>query len=214
MPIITKITSTKKLGSYNIYLGDTYSFTISDYTLIKFKVGLNQKLKEKEVCEILACEITERLKNKLLVYLSTRPRSKNEIIKKMNLILSIYTKKWPILSSLETLKIFNEGKQRAMEFLEKYSYVNDENFAKYILEQRINQEKGPNFIKQDFFKFGIDKNIYKEILESADFKIPYSKSLLKAKKKYRSEKDLQKRKQKIIRYLISRGFQINFEDFE
>ena len=213
MNIVSKISSTKKVGSYNIYLNDSYSFTISDYTLSKYKISVNQRLEEKDIESILQCEITERLKNKLLIFLSIRPRSKKEMIQKMNLILSLYTKKWPVFSTLDTSKVFEEGKQKAMEFLEKYSYVNDENFAKYILEQRINQEKGPNFIKQDFFKFGIPKSLSEEVLKSADFKIPYSKSLLKAEKKYRGEKDLQKRKQKIIRYLMSRGFQINFEDF-
>ncbi|MBP7859557.1 RecX family transcriptional regulator [Patescibacteria group bacterium] len=214
MNIVSKISSTKKLGSYNIYLNDSYSFTISDYTLSKFKISLNQKIEEVGIYEILICELAERLKNKLLIFLSIRPRSKKEMIQKMNLILSQYTKKWPILTTLDTSKIFEEGKQKTLEFLEKYNYVNDEIFAKYILDQRINQGKGPNFIKQDFFKFGIEPTLSKDILKSGDFKNSYSKSLLKAEKKYRGEKDLRKRKQKIIRYLISRGFQINFEEFE
>lgn len=204
--LVSKIISTKKPGSFNIYLNNVYAFTLGSYTLSKFGISKNSLLTANSTCEILECEITERLKSKLLLFLSARPRSEKEILQKISLILKSKFSVFPIFSEISSQKIFELGSREAINFLKKYSYIDDVSFAKYLMEQRKNQGKGPIYIKQDLYRKGISKEIIQAVLADKSFDQPFEKSYKKALEKYKKESDIQKRKQKIIRYLLLRGF--------
>lgn len=99
-------------------------------------------------------------------------------------------------------QIINE----VIKFLKKYDYVNDTKFAKWLVEQRQNQGKGPQFIKQDLYKKGVDKNVIQQVVSNIDSTKVIEQTYEKALKKYAKETNEYKKKQKIYRYLLSKGF--------
>lgn len=247
---ITKISPTKKVGSYNIYLNNKYSFTVLDLVLVKFKLKEGCNLNLALIEQILILELTERFKNFSLITLQSRPKSEKEVEIKINERAKKYREAWPIFNSkdntpqfldkkehlnskrlknlsslltpnsnilssrqLEFLmeekdiqKIFTIAKNNAIEFLKKYNYINDLDFAKWLVEQRSKQGKGKLFIKQDLFKKGVLPDIINSVLSSIDSESSITLVYKKALRKYLSETDVYKKKQKIYRYLLSKGF--------
>lgn len=291
MYLISKITPTKKIGSYNIYLNNKYSFTISDLVLASFKLKEGIILSLSLIEQILILELTERFKNYSLSVLSSRPKSEKEVEDKLKDRSKKYKEIWPLLGlrknnlknanfksktkksifpsrfvhsselqdkytntsvnqrnkkssggvirilSLDKNKnslpisnhqtvlsssqryfcledtvvssIFETAKNNALEFLKKYNYLNNTDFARWLTEQRLKQGKGKLFIKQELVKKGILLDIIIDILSSIDTKSSINLVYKKALKKYLKETDKNKKKQKMCRYMVSRGFSYN-----
>lgn len=111
-----------------------------------------------------------------------------------------------LIEGKEAQKIINCAKSNTINFLKKYNYVNDLDFAKWLVEQRLKQGKGKLYIKQDLFKKGVLPDIINTVLYNIDSASSISLVYKKALKKYPKELDKNKKKQKIYRYLLSRGF--------
>lgn len=264
MVTVTKIIPTKKTDSYNIYLNNKYSFTVSDLVLAAFKLKEGIKIDKNLLEKILSLELTERLKNYSLSVLSSRPKSEKEVLKKLEERILKYKESWPIFNNKVTKfqkkfnntsvsqnkkirgegnfrilnlnknsklnssinpqiiplnsqrnicledtvaeNIFTTSKNNTIEFLKKYNYVNNVDFANWLVSQRVSQGKGKLFIKQDLLKKGVSFETISNVLNNIDTKESIKQVYKKALKKYAKENDKYKQKQKIYKYLLSKGF--------
>lgn len=202
MPLITVITPTKKGDRYSIFLDGKFAFSLGEYVLLKYKLKENQNLNEEGIQEIVFEENKEYLKERALRYVSSRPRSEKEVTDKLNEIL--YKRLSNFQGHSETLA--KNLVDSTLEFLRKYDYLNDKAFVKWLVEQRVNQGKGPMFVKQDLFQKGISSKLAEQALSVVDFTQALKKEYSKALKKYAKEEDGHKRKNKLTRYLVSKGF--------
>lgn len=290
MYLVSKIIPTKKIDSYNIYLNNKYSFTVSDLVLVTFKLKEGITLDTNLLEQILSLELTERFKNYSLSALSSRPKSEKELTSKLAQRVTKYKEIWPILglpsNSLQNTKfkseirktfsgqsaknnesqdkyintsvnyhtkkassgvirilnldknekslpssnhqivplsshryyfledtvvksIFETAKNNTIKFLKKYNYLNNKDFAKWLTEQRLKQGKGKLFIKQELVKKGISADIIISILSSIGTESSINLVYQKALKKYLKEPDKNKKKQKMCRYMLSKGFSYN-----
>ena len=264
MVTVTKIIPTKKTDSYNIYLNNKYSFTVSDLVLATFKLKAGITIDKNSLGQILSLELTERLKNYSLSVLSSRPKSEEEILKKLEERILKYKESWPIFNNRVTKfqkkfnnispaknekigcggnfrilnlnknsklnssinpqivslniqrnvcledtvaeNIFTTSKNNTIKFLKKYNYVNNVDFANWLVSQRVRQGKGKLFIKQDLLKKGVSFETISNALKKIDTKESIKHVYKKALKKYAKENDKYKQKQKIYKYLLSKGF--------
>ncbi len=99
-----------------------------------------------------------------------------------------------------------EAIDEAIAYVTSYHYIDDERYAlSYV---RYHQEsRSRNRIKQDLMQKGIDKEIIRDALES-EYTVD-EKELIKTylkKKKYNPDTAERKDKEKMIRFLISKGF--------
>ncbi len=184
---------------FNIYLDSGEVLGINSYILVKHKLAINKELSQESLQNIVLEENLELCKQKAFDLISRRPRSKNEIEQKLKTFLFKRVKKKELKN-----KIIKE----VFKTLKKYDYLDDKKFAKWIVEQRKAQLKGPLYIKRDLLFKGIDKEIIKEVLEQVSFKEEIEKAFEKILKKTRKEKDLYKKKRKIYAYLARQGFYI------
>lgn len=202
MPLITEISPTKKGDRYSIFLDGKFAFSVGEYVLLKYKLKENQNINDEGIQEIVLEENKEYLKERSLRFIGSRPRSKKEVTDKLNEILYKRLSNSPGHSDSIRKNLIDA----TLGFLKKYDYLNDSNFAKWLVEQRVNQGKGPLFIKQDLFKKGIDQKLVEQQLSAINFSQVLDKERFKADRKYAKVVDERKKREKITRYLLSKGF--------
>ena len=135
----------------------------------------------------------EKFYNKALKFLSYRPRSEKEIRDK-----------------LRRKKASEEIINKIISRLKENNFLNDEEFAKWWIEQRTNfKPRSVRLIKIELKQKGIDKELIDETIDHLPSTIDDLSSAKKLiEKRISRYKNLtpDKKFQKIARYLSSKGF--------
>lgn len=142
--------------------------------------------------------IIKRYYNLSLRYLSYRPRSEKEVID----YLKEKQRKAPNLT--------DEDIQKIIKKLQEYKFINDENFAKFWVEQRTKFKRKPvRVIEYELSQKGISRDIVEEILAEFDIKdldLENAKKLAEKKLDFYRSLDPDKRREKVMGFLLRRGF--------
>jgi regulatory protein len=203
---ITQLLPQKRGTRFNLFTDDKFAFGVSSFVASKYKLTEGLEISPVDLENIYCEEQVEFLKQKAMDFLSARPRSEKEVRDKLKLRYSVHSKKTKY--QLPDSK-YQEIEAAVLAFLTKYRYLDDQKFAEWLVGQRLAQGKGPQFIKQDLFQKGVDKDVIKSVLASLDTNKALAKTYKKGLKKYEKEPDPYKKKQKLYRYLASRGFNID-----
>ena len=96
-----------------------------------------------------------------------------------------------------------ELSQRIINKLIEKKYLNDENFARYWVENR-NLKKGisERTLKQELLKKGVSQEIVNTVIENSERNDEEELKKVIAKRRHRYEND-----DKFIKYLVSKGYQ-------
>lgn len=142
--------------------------------------------------------VFERYYNLSLRYLSYRPRSEKEILD--------YLKRKASNSPSLTEEIIS----KILEKLKEYKFIDDKAFAKFWVEQRTRFKRKPiRVIEYELKQKGIEENLIEEILSSFDKKdldLENAKKLAEKKLDFYRNLDPQKRREKVMGYLLRKGF--------
>lgn len=192
---ITKIEQQlKNLTRYNIYIDGEFVLGVYDDTLLKYQLRKGDDITAEKLTEIREYDEYNYGKNIAYKFLSYKPRSIKEVKNK-----------------LTYKKISKESVEKIIEHLKKYQFLNDENYAKLYLEQRIsNKGMGKSMVTFKMIDKGIDKEMISKVIDEnypEDKQIEAGKKLLEKylKKKQKIEDKLELKK-KCYQYLFSRGF--------
>lgn len=200
---ITSITqAVKKEENVNIFLNEQFWININKNELLELQLfkGKNISLEEKELLEKRAK--LNKVKEKVINLISIRPRSKYEL--EQYLINKIKAEKEEAISIIEQL------------IVDKYQ--SDEEFADWYVRNRVSfGYHGVNKIRAELLKKRIDKAIIKQVInkyfkddeENTTGQINKLKEYIKKIEKQIRYKDEYDKRNKIIRRLLSRGY-----DFE
>ncbi|MFZ3301849.1 MAG: RecX family transcriptional regulator [Microgenomates group bacterium] len=191
MPIITSIKAQKNQKRVNIYLDNSFGFGLDLENFMKLQLKVNQELTEEEKNEIIKKGELQKSFDKTLRFVMTRPRSFKEV--------KDYFKRKEIDNSLH---------QNILERLEKLELLDDQKFAKWWVEQRLEfKHKSKKDITFELRQKGVDTNIIKNVLDDSEIdELKIAKELI-AKKEYRWKRyEENERKQKITQYLAGKGF--------
>lgn len=128
-------------------------------------------------------------------FLKFRPRSKKEI--ENYLIKKIQKRHWS-----------RADVQKVIERLEELGLINDRNFVKWFVEQRLLLKPKSEFaLKQELYKHGIDKNAIEEYFSSHSLnEEELAEKILR--QRWHRYKNLNKRKrfERATAFLMRRGF--------
>lgn len=136
------------------------------------------------------------LLNKVLRYVSIRPRSRKEIVTYIQ--EKLYSKK-------NTSEEIEHTLSRIIAILEDLNLVDDENFARSFIEWRLisSNPKGFRIIKNELSIKGVDRDLVESLLEEYGFKdmevVAAKKVVSKKSKTYKDPRELKN-------YLFARGF--------
>lgn len=192
--IITKIEKQKNNNKrYSIFIDNEFAFGIDEIDLLYYKLKENEPLDNEKYEYILNKLLLKRAKDKALKYLGYKIRSKNQVIKK-----------------LQEYEFPSNVIDKVIRVLEKYNYINDEDFAKAFIKDKLNLKGHGVFkISYDLKMLGVDEEIFKKYLYDDEFinEEEKAKDLLLKKLGNKNIEDLDyKEKQKIYAYLARRGF--------
>ena len=191
MPIITSIKQQKNKNRVNVYLDDKFGFGIDLDNFVLLHLKVDQELTDKEVEEIVKKAEFQKTLDKLLRFATLRPRSKKEV--------KDYFKRKKVHESL-----YEELTNR----LNRLELINDEEFAKWWIDQRQNFKPKPiRVLKLELRQKGIGKETIDKTLEETKVDEEKMAKELSEKKSYKW-KNLPPReaRQKMSQYLAGKGF--------
>ena len=130
---------------------------------------------------------------KILHYCDYQDRCKKEIYVKLN-----------------SYELAEDDKNFIVEFLQDEGYINDERYCRSYVKSKLNLKKwGVNKIKISLISKGVDRDIIDTVVSEID-QDSYREELIKLlENKKINESDPYKRKAKLIRYAVSKGYSIN-----
>ncbi|MGD8744262.1 MAG: hypothetical protein PVJ52_01540, partial [Candidatus Woesebacteria bacterium] len=120
MPVVTKVEPQKNKKRVNVYLDGKFGFGLDLETFSKLKLKVEDELSETRVEKIVKEAEFQKMLDKLLKFVSLRPRSEKEIER--------WFKKHRVHHSLRE-ELFNR--------LKKLDLVDDEKFARWWIDQRL-----------------------------------------------------------------------------
>lgn len=196
MGSITEISVQKKnKNRCNIYIDNIFAFGVSNELIYKENLKVGMIIDEEKLKKIAYEENLINCKETALKIIERSYKTKKEMEKRL-------------LEKGYNLEEINE----TLKFLERYNFINDESYAKAFIKDKT-KTQGKQKIKYALKNKGISEEIIEEELSNLDMEREKENANVLALKKYniliKRENDKYKIKEKIIRFLISRGY--NYE---
>ena len=193
MNIITKIEIQKRnKDRSNIFIDNDYAFSLSNELVYKEKLKVNEKI-DIEKINIIAKE-DNFLKCKEAAFRIVERTFKSEKELREKLFLKGYD---------------NDAISRTINVLKEYNFINDENYVKMYVKDKIKLQ-GKKKIKYDLARKGINDKIIEEEIYNVDNDEERNTAYNLALKKYNTinkrEDDKFKLSQKLYRFLLSKGY--------
>ena len=189
-----KPTSRKK-NYFNVTLENGDKYNLHENSIISYNIKENHFIENKIINQAL--DITEReiIKNKIIVLLSYRQRSKKEL--KDTFVSKGY--------NIDNVLI-------VIDKLEQRKYLDDRLFTKMMASHLVKEKNlGRYLVEQKLLHYGIDVSEMEPIVSDLYKKYPPSKTIKKIlNKKKVSIRNTLKNKLKMINYLKRKGF--HFDD--
>ncbi len=115
-----------------------------------------------------------------------------------------------IFTKLNSFELADDDRNFIVGFLNDEGYINDERYCRSYVKSKLSLKKwGVNKIKLSLITKGIDREIIDNVLSEID-KDSYKEELVNLlKNKKINEEDPYKRKAKLMRYAVSKGYSIS-----
>jgi regulatory protein len=197
---ITSIVQNKRSeDKVNIYLNDEYWLKLDKNKLLEFQLSKGKLLSHEEKSQIEQEATREKLLDKVLRFISVRPRSVYEV--------RTYLK---LKRQMEDSEI-----DQVVDMLTSKNYLSDRNFAEWFVTNRLESGlHGKVKIKAELMKKGVSREIINEVLKSQTSSDEYQENeedkireFVKKALKTIDLSDKQKARQKIYSRLLARGFE-------
>ncbi|CAM3901604.1 recombination regulator RecX [Alkalicoccus chagannorensis] len=197
MPEITKIkAAVKTKHRYHIYTKqgekEVYTFSVSEDVLIQEALAKGKELTAEEIERLKETDEMDKAYQRALNFLSFRMRSEKEL-----------------REYLRGQEVPEEEQEWMVEKLYELDFLDDERFAaSFVRTRRDQSKKGPGVIRQELKQKGIDGETAEKALEQYSEEEEIDLALALVEKKQKSyQKDAAKiRKQKLMQFLMQRGF--------
>ncbi|MGL6173227.1 MAG: RecX family transcriptional regulator [Cellulosilyticaceae bacterium] len=187
---ITDIQEQKKdTNRVSVFIDGEFKFGMFKSAVKRYGIHIGMRLSEDDYRKLLEAIELDKAKYRALDYISYQNRSEKEI-----------------RSKLRTLEYSELIIEQVIQFLKKYSYINDEDFAKKFTEYNLNyKRKSMKRIQYELYQKGISGVELEELVPNKE-QLEYENiEYLLKKYKYNKEMD-RKEKEKLIRRILSKGF--------
>lgn len=191
---VTSIVKGKKEERFNIYLDNTYAFSVSFEVISEYNISIGTTLSSTIIEKIKERDNLAYAKSRAFLLLSRKSYSKNGLIKK-----------------LKEKGIYEDIALKVCEYLEDRGYINDEDFANQAVKYLFEIKKlGEKRVVYELVKRGIDKEYAKELAEN--YSSQNDSEINNVLQKLLKGKDFtdQKTRRQIFNKLVRMGY--DFED--
>lgn len=170
----------------SIFVDGKYAFSLSLDELVAEKVKNGQELDQAELRRLKKLSDDGKLRTRALAWLLNRPHSEREL-----------------RDYLRRKKAEEELTERLVGDLTKKGYVDDQKYARWLVELRSRAGKSNRAIRSELFSKGVSREVIDEVLEASNNEEQRLKKLVAKKRqslRYKND-DL-----KLAKYLTSQGF--------
>lgn len=174
----------KNENRVNIFIDGKYDFSLDISQLVDFKLKVGQKITEQDLEKYRKASSFGKLYQRTLEWVLTRPHSVKE------------TRDYLFKKHAE-----KEDSAKIIKTLQEKSYLNDEAFARFYVENRfVKKGISKKRLELELTKKGIDRQIIEDTLASSERsdEEEIKKIIAKKRNKYDDEK--------LIAYLTRQGF--------
>lgn len=152
MAVITKVSTQKRKGYFNIFLDNQFAFGVSEKTLTEFRLFKGTELDDEQIEKIKQAELDSRATNLAMNFLSYQPRSIYEVLQYLN-----------------KHEINPEAQNKAIEALTELGYLDDKKYCELFIKNNLRVGKdGPNSVKNKLVKKGVDSETIQNCLDEFD----------------------------------------------
>lgn len=195
MGLVTSIKPQRNKKRFNIFVDGVFSFSLGAEALIKTGLKENQEISPKKIEKLIEENEFNKIMDKILRFLSFRPRSKKEIL--------FFLKKKQVGEKVEKM---------ILEKLKELGLLDDKAFAKWWIEQRLAfKPVSKKVLSKQLKQKGISPEIFEEIISSGEYpeEITTAVKILEKRKRVFENLPPLKMEQKAINILLYRGFSYN-----
>ena len=190
---VTNIEAVAK-NKYKVYVDEQFAFVLYKGELSRYHLQKDELISEETYQKILVEVILKRAKLRALHLLNTMGRTESQLRQKLE--QSLYPK---------------EIVEQTMAYVKSFGYINDEEYARSFIDSR-KDKKSKKEIYMQLSQKGIDKDsldsVFEEYYDADDSREAIRRIL--EKKRYDPESATPKDTQKIMGYLMRKGF--SYED--
>lgn len=196
---ITSIEVQKKnKDRVNVFVDYEFAFACNMELIYKEGISKGSIIDEERIKEIVYKEEKLKAKSTALKILERTLKTESEIREKL------------------TERGYDENiTEETIEFLKSYNFINDENYVKLFVKEKL-KSKGKNKIKFDLQQKGVDSHLISEAFLEISDDVEHLKAKELCIKKYnilkKSTDDERKIKEKLFRYLVSRGYDFSLSN--
>lgn len=193
MGIITKIEAQKRNKErVNIYIDEDYAFALSAELVYKEGLVAKMEVDNDRLSRLAREESFFKCKDSALRTIERTYKTEKEIRDKL------------------LLKEFDiDSIERTIEFLKEYNLLNDENYVRMYVKDKI-KNQGQNKIKYALMQKGINEELIKEEIskfnDDSQKEVAYDLAVKKYNVLCKREDDKYKLSQKLYRFLTSKGY--------
>lgn len=192
MPKITAIEVQKKNDKrVNLFVDDKFLLSMDSSLVYKYRLKVGEEIDKDKLTDICKADDYEKAKNKALNSLGRGQKSEKKMREKLQ------------------DEYAPEIIDMVIDFLKKYSFIDDERFADRIVENEQKFKKlGKHRIKQNLMMKGIGKSDIETALSGLDEEIEIENVVYLARKKMSKIKETDKNviKKKLFQHLLYKGF--------
>ena len=186
--IITAISPQKKRKDrVNVYIDEAYSFSLPLWAAGRLKTG--EAVSQARIDELKAIDENDRAFQRGISFLAVRPRSRKEIER-----------------HLHQKGISAQAIEQAIERLDGYGYINDAEFARIWIENRLRHRPRGRFgLSYELKQKGISETIIEAALSGYDENQAAWAAIRPKLERWQHLSELERRR-KIYSFLKQRGF--------
>ena len=193
MGIITKIEAQKRNSErVNIYIDEDYAFSLSTELVYKEGLVVKMQVDNGRLSKIAREESFLRCKDSALRTIERTYKTEKEISDKL------VSKEFDV-----------DSIERTLEFLKEYNLINDENYVKMYVKDKI-KTQGQNKIKYTLMQKGINEELIKyeisKFNDDSQKEVAYDLATKKYNLLAKREDDKYKLSQKLYRFLTAKGY--------
>lgn len=190
---VTNISYSKSKEVFEVVFEDETKLLLNYNIFEKYKVSVDMDFSETEIQEMKYFSDIERAKSRAINYISGKLKTKYEVKLKLK------------------EKDFTEDIiDQVIDILEREEYLNDRLYCEVFIEDKKQLNGyGKNKIKSLLIQKGVSKSVFEDFLDEFEYEEEFDNALKMGIKKLNllsNEDDNFKKKQKLINYLVYRGF--------
>lgn len=178
----------KNKNRVNVYMDGSFAFACYKDTAVEHRVGVGRQFTSGQVEDLRHSDGELYAFQTALSLVAAKQRSRKDIETK-----------------LRAKGVEEEFIQPAVEKLEGYGYLDDEEYARAYAEELV-LKYGRKLVRMKLVQKGIDNSVAERVVNELDDSEALKSLLSRVEARYAGEPE-QKRRQKIIRAMLQKGFE-------